>query len=94
MNFFFFGIENKKTGIIILKLEYCSPAFCLTTKKPSVSPWNNTWLYIVSIIVFLSQTVESTRAQDKIDIEHLTEMLAKAKEKAERDKEALKKATR
>jgi len=40
------------------------------------------------------QTVESSRAQDKIEIEHLTEMLAKAKEKAERDKEALKKATR
>jgi hypothetical protein len=38
--------------------------------------------------------VESSRAQDKIEIEHLTEMLVKAKEKAERDKEALKKATR
>ncbi|XP_071157395.1 outer dense fiber protein 2-like isoform X3 [Mytilus edulis] len=40
------------------------------------------------------RTVESSRAQDKIEIEHLTEMLAKAKDKAERDKEALKKATR
>lgn len=31
------------------------------------------------------RTVESSRAQDKIEIEHLTEMLAKANERAERD---------
>jgi hypothetical protein len=40
------------------------------------------------------QTIESTRAQDKIEIEHLQELVTRAKEKADRDKEALKKATR
>ncbi|XP_033732389.1 outer dense fiber protein 2-like isoform X3 [Pecten maximus] len=40
------------------------------------------------------RTIDGSKAQDKIEIEHLTELLANAKEKAERDKEALKKATR
>lgn len=48
---------------------------------------NHTW-------VELLQTIESTRAQDKIEIEHLQELVSRAKEKADRDKEALKKATR
>ncbi|XP_069119447.1 outer dense fiber protein 2-like isoform X4 [Argopecten irradians] len=40
------------------------------------------------------KTLDGSKAQDKIEIEHLTELLSNAKEKAERDKEALKKATR
>ncbi|XP_069119446.1 outer dense fiber protein 2-like isoform X3 [Argopecten irradians] len=40
------------------------------------------------------RTLDGSKAQDKIEIEHLTELLSNAKEKAERDKEALKKATR
>ncbi|XP_021362358.1 outer dense fiber protein 2-like isoform X2 [Mizuhopecten yessoensis] len=40
------------------------------------------------------RTIDGSKAQDKIEIEHLTELLSNAKEKAERDKEALKKATR
>ncbi|XP_060071197.1 outer dense fiber protein 2-like isoform X3 [Ylistrum balloti] len=40
------------------------------------------------------RTLDGSKAQDKIEIEHLTELLANAKEKADRDKEALKKATR
>ena len=40
------------------------------------------------------QTIESSRAQDKIEIEHLRELVSRAKDKADRDKDALKKATR
>ncbi|KAJ8300949.1 hypothetical protein KUTeg_022468 [Tegillarca granosa] len=39
-------------------------------------------------------TLESVGAQDKIELDHLQTLLAGAKEKSERDKEALKKATR
>ncbi|XP_013420317.1 outer dense fiber protein 2 [Lingula anatina] len=38
--------------------------------------------------------LESQLAQEKIEVDHLQELLQTAKEKAERDKEALKKATR
>ncbi|XP_064649326.1 outer dense fiber protein 2-like isoform X2 [Lineus longissimus] len=40
------------------------------------------------------RALESSLAQEKIETDHLQELLAAAREKAERDKEALKKATR
>ena len=40
------------------------------------------------------QSIESQLAQEKIEVDHLQELLAAAKEKAAHDKEALKKATR
>ena len=40
------------------------------------------------------QSLESQLAQEKIDVQHLTELLSQARDKAEKDKEALKKATR
>ena len=43
---------------------------------------------------FSSQSLESQLAQEKIDVQHLTELLSQARDKAEHDKEALKKATR
>ena len=41
-----------------------------------------------------AQSLESQLAQERIEVDHLQELLAGAKEKAEKDKEALKKATR
>ena len=38
--------------------------------------------------------MESDNAQMKIEIDHLRDLVANAREKGERDKEALKKATR
>ena len=40
------------------------------------------------------QSLESQLAQERIEVDHLQELLGAAKEKADRDKEALKKATR
>ena len=40
------------------------------------------------------QTLESENAQNKIEIDHLRDLVANAKDRSERDKEALKKATR
>ena len=40
------------------------------------------------------QTLESQLAQEKIEVDHLSGLLGQAKEKSDRDKEALKKATR
>ena len=40
------------------------------------------------------QTLESQLAQEKIEADHLQELLAAAKSKSDRDKESLKKATR
>ena len=45
-------------------------------------------------LVFFKQSLESQLAQEKIEVDHLQELLAAAKEKAASDKEALKKATR
>ena len=40
------------------------------------------------------QSLESQLAQERIEVDHLQQLLNTAKEKADRDKEALKKATR
>ena len=40
------------------------------------------------------QSLDSQLAQERIDTDHLKQLLSAAKEKADRDKEALKKATR
>ena len=42
----------------------------------------------------VTQSLESQLAQERIDVDHLQELLRQAKDKAEKDKEALKKATR
>ena len=42
----------------------------------------------------MTQSLESQLAQEKIDVEHLNELLKQARAKADKDKEALKKATR
>ena len=40
------------------------------------------------------QSLESQLAQERIEVDHLQGLVAAAKEKSDRDKEALKKATR
>jgi hypothetical protein len=40
------------------------------------------------------QSLESQLAQERIEVDHLQQLLATAKQKADHDKEALKKATR
>ena len=47
-----------------------------------------TWL------ISFTQTMESDNAQMKIENDHLRDLVANARDKGERDKEALKKATR
>ena len=46
------------------------------------------------LISFITQTLESDNAQMKIENDHLRDLVANARDKGERDKEALKKATR
>ena len=47
-----------------------------------------------SCMFCVTQNLESQLAQEKIDVEHLNELLKQARVKADGDKEALKKATR
>ena len=45
-------------------------------------------------LISFTQTLESDNAQMKIENDHLRDLVANARDKGERDKEALKKATR
>ena len=53
---------------------------------------------ILATLIFIQnifpQSMESDNAQMKIEIDHLRDLVANARDKGERDKEALKKATR